>query len=179
MINFFNQRLLLLALISSFSSPLIAADYYVDQSHPDANDTNPGSEVLPWETIQKAANTLTAGDRVLVKSGEYTELFAGYPKKAVKGIDTVFHLAALIAIPYSYDAPGAYISTNVSGTLNLLQAALDYKVEKKGCIISNTAGNTIVDCVLIKPINITYGLCQLFITNLIHRIECITQLKNP
>lgn len=42
-----------------------------------------------------------------------------------KGIDTVFHLAALIAIPYSYQAPSSYVDTNVQGTLNVLQAALD------------------------------------------------------
>ncbi len=40
-----------------------------------------------------------------------------------KDVDTVFHLAALIAIPYSYIAPQSYVSTNISGTLNLLQAA--------------------------------------------------------
>ena len=39
-----------------------------------------------------------------------------------KGMDTVFHLAALIAIPYSYSAPQSYVETNVMGTLNLLQA---------------------------------------------------------
>lgn len=42
---------------------------------------------------------------------------------AVAGMDTVFHLAALIGIPYSYEAPEAYVQTNVVGTLNLLQAA--------------------------------------------------------
>ncbi len=42
-----------------------------------------------------------------------------------KGIDTVFHLAALIAIPYSYQAPSSYVDTNVQGTLNMLQAARD------------------------------------------------------
>jgi len=42
--------------------------------------------------------------------------------RAVAGRDTVFHLAALIAIPYSYIAPEAYVATNVSGTLNLLDA---------------------------------------------------------
>jgi NAD dependent epimerase/dehydratase len=40
-----------------------------------------------------------------------------------KGIDTIFHLAALIAIPYSYIAPDSYIDTNVKGTLNICQAA--------------------------------------------------------
>lgn len=40
-----------------------------------------------------------------------------------KGIDTIFHLAALIAIPYSYIAPDSYVDTNVKGTLNICQAA--------------------------------------------------------
>lgn len=43
----------------------------------------------------------------------------------VKGADTVFHLAALIAIPYSYVAPDSYIDTNVKGTLNICQACRD------------------------------------------------------
>jgi NAD dependent epimerase/dehydratase len=42
-----------------------------------------------------------------------------------QNIDTIFHLAALIAIPYSYQAPHSYFETNVSGTLNICQAALD------------------------------------------------------
>jgi NAD dependent epimerase/dehydratase len=44
-------------------------------------------------------------------------------KEIVKGVDIVFHLAALIAIPYSYVAPDSYIDTNVKGTLNICQAA--------------------------------------------------------
>ena len=43
----------------------------------------------------------------------------------VKGVDTVFHLAALIAIPYSYVAPDSYVDTNVKGTLNICQAVKD------------------------------------------------------
>lgn len=43
----------------------------------------------------------------------------------VHGMDTVFHLAALIAIPYSYVAPDSYVDTNVKGTLNICQAARD------------------------------------------------------
>lgn len=43
----------------------------------------------------------------------------------VKGVDTVFHLAALIAIPYSYVAPDSYVDTNVKGTLNICQAVRD------------------------------------------------------
>jgi len=46
-------------------------------------------------------------------------------RRAMEGIDTAFHLAALIAIPYSYHAPRSYLRTNVEGTMNLLQAARD------------------------------------------------------
>ena len=46
-------------------------------------------------------------------------------RNALKGCDSVFHLAALIAIPFSYVAPDAYVDTNIKGTLNVLQAARD------------------------------------------------------
>lgn len=46
-------------------------------------------------------------------------------KKLVEGVDLVFHLAALIGIPYSYIAPKSYVDTNVNGTLNICQAALE------------------------------------------------------
>ena len=51
-------------------------------------------------------------------------------KQALKDVDIVFHLAALIAIPYSYASPSSYIKTNVEGTLNLLQTGLECSVEK-------------------------------------------------
>ncbi len=47
-----------------------------------------------------------------------------------KGIDTVYHLAALIAIPYSYTAPQSYVETNVNGTLNICKAALRNNVSR-------------------------------------------------
>lgn len=51
-------------------------------------------------------------------------------RTAMQGIDIVFHLAALIAIPYSYHSPDSYVDTNIKGTLNILQAAKDIGVEK-------------------------------------------------
>jgi len=51
-------------------------------------------------------------------------------RTAMKGCDVVLHLAALIAIPYSYHSPDTYIDTNVKGTLNVLQAARDLGVER-------------------------------------------------
>jgi dTDP-glucose 4,6-dehydratase len=50
--------------------------------------------------------------------------------QAMAGCGAVIHLAALVGIPYSYLSPGAYVDTNVTGTLNILQAARDLGVEK-------------------------------------------------
>jgi len=51
-------------------------------------------------------------------------------KEAMKGVDEVFHLAALIAIPFSYHSPDSYVDTNIKGTLNVLQAARDLETER-------------------------------------------------
>jgi len=51
-------------------------------------------------------------------------------KKITKGKDIVFHLAALIGIPYSYLAPQSYVDTNIKGTMNICQAALDNEIEQ-------------------------------------------------
>jgi len=53
-----------------------------------------------------------------------------YCREICKGIDVIFHLAALIAIPYSYIAPQSFIETNIKGTLNICQAAKDWKVKR-------------------------------------------------
>jgi len=51
-------------------------------------------------------------------------------RKAMEGCDVVMHLAALIAIPYSYHSPDTYVDTNVKGTLNIVQAARELNVDK-------------------------------------------------
>lgn len=51
-------------------------------------------------------------------------------RTAMKGMDEVFHLAALIAIPFSYHSPDSYVDTNIKGTLNVLQAARDLETQK-------------------------------------------------
>ncbi len=51
-------------------------------------------------------------------------------REAMKGCDIVFHLAALIAIPYSYHSPDSYVDTNIKGTLNIVQAAKDLGIER-------------------------------------------------
>jgi len=67
---------------------------------------------------------------------EKIEVFAGDirdpngVRTAMKGVDVVFHLAALIAIPFSYHSPDSYIDTNVKGTLNIVQAAKDLGISR-------------------------------------------------
>jgi NAD dependent epimerase/dehydratase len=75
-------------------------------------------------------------DSLSKKQLDQIEIFAGDirdpngVRTAMKGCNIVFHLAALIAIPYSYHSPDSYIDTNIKGTLNILQAARDLCVER-------------------------------------------------
>lgn len=72
-----------------------------------------------------------------------------YCRHITKGVDTIFHLAALIAIPYSYVAPESYVSTNVVGTLNMCQAALDNGVGR----IIHTSTSEVYGTAQYVPIN--------------------------
>ena len=69
-------------------------------------------------------------------SSDALEVFAGDirdphgVRTAMQGCDAVLHLAALIAIPYSYHSPDTYVDTNVKGTLNVVQAARELGVER-------------------------------------------------
>lgn len=67
-------------------------------------------------------------DNLDILSGDVTD-FHGV-RTAMQGMDVVFHLAALIGIPFSYHSPDSYVETNIRGTLNILQAARVLKVEK-------------------------------------------------
>jgi len=67
-------------------------------------------------------------DQVEVLNGDVRD--PHYCKHITQGIDVIYHLAALIAIPYSYVAPDSYVDTNIKGTLNICQAALDNKVQR-------------------------------------------------
>lgn len=58
-------------------------------------------------------------------------------KKSLKNIDTIFHLAALIGIPYSYISPLAYIKTNIAGTYNVLEAAKEKNIDQ--IIVTSTS----------------------------------------
>ena len=65
--------------------------------------------------------TVNCIDQIEVLTGDIRD--PHYCKSITKGVDIIFHLAALIAIPYSYIAPDSYVDTNIKGTLNICQAA--------------------------------------------------------
>jgi len=69
---------------------------------------------------------LEAAASVRVLTGDVRD--ADTVDRAVRGADTIFHLAALIGIPYSYESPLAYVKTNVEGTTNILMAARAHEV---------------------------------------------------
>ncbi len=69
---------------------------------------------------------LEAAGRVKVLAGDVRD--TDMVDRAVRGVDTIFHLAALIGIPYSYESPLAYVKTNVEGTTNVLMAARAHEV---------------------------------------------------
>jgi NAD dependent epimerase/dehydratase len=79
-----------------------------------------------WGNLEFLDNDKKAAVHVVAGNIEDSVFVA----RQVKEKDVIFHLAALIAIPYSYAAPLSYIRTNVEGTLNVLEAARDFSVEK-------------------------------------------------
>lgn len=79
-----------------------------------------------WEWLDQSPQEIK--DNLEIFLGDIRDPYG--VKKAMRGCDIVFHLAALIAIPYSYDSPDTYVDTNIKGTLNVLQAARELKVEK-------------------------------------------------
>lgn len=74
-------------------------------------------------------------ERLEVVTGDVRD--PNFCRELVKGCEKVFHLAALIAIPYSYVAPDSYVATNITGTLNMCQACRDAGVER--LIVTSTS----------------------------------------
>jgi NAD dependent epimerase/dehydratase len=70
-------------------------------------------------------------------------------KQITKDVDIVFHLAALIAIPYSYIAPDSYVDTNIKGTLNICQAAVESGVKR----VIHTSTSEVYGTALYVPID--------------------------
>jgi NAD dependent epimerase/dehydratase len=78
-----------------------------------------------WGMLEGVAR---GGESLEIIPGDVTDARA--VRSCTEGKDVVFHLAALIGIPYSYRAPESYVATNIRGTLNVMQAALDTGVSR-------------------------------------------------
>jgi NAD dependent epimerase/dehydratase len=77
-----------------------------------------------WGWLDQSA----ARDQIEVIAGDVCDRDS--VDRAMRDVEIVFHLAALIAIPYSYDAPASYVRTNIEGTLNVLQCARELAVQR-------------------------------------------------
>ena len=86
-------------------------------------------------------------DNIEVLNGDIRD--AHYCKHITKDIDIIFHLAALIAIPYSYVAPSSYVDTNINGTLNIVQAARENGVSR----VIHTSTSEVYGTALYVPID--------------------------
>ena len=78
-----------------------------------------------WGWLDEVENI---SDKCEIVSGDVRD--AAFCQEITKGVDVVYHLASLIAIPYSYHAPNSYVETNINGTLNMCQAAKDNNIER-------------------------------------------------
>jgi dTDP-glucose 4,6-dehydratase len=86
-----------------------------------------------WGHLQEVGPELRR--RLDVRLGDVTDSFL--MRHLTEGCDVVFHLAALIGIPYSYYAPASYVSTNIGGTLNILEACRHARVSR--LIVTSTS----------------------------------------
>lgn len=89
-----------------------------------------------WGWLEDVIQSRPAGENLLeVVSGDVRD--GAFCRELVEEAGTVFHLAALIAIPYSYVAPESYVDTNINGTLNMCQAARAAGVDR--IIVTSTS----------------------------------------
>ncbi len=104
-------------------------------SHLTENLLEKGYEVKAF-TLYNSFNTWGWLDSLPKEKLDQIEIFCGDVRdpngvrEAMRGVDMVFHLAALIAIPFSYHSPDSYVDTNIKGTLNGLQAARELETER-------------------------------------------------
>ncbi len=103
-----------------------------------------------WGWIEDLPKDVRASVEVI--TGDVRDPFS--VREAMRGCDEVFHLAALIAIPYSYLAPHEYVQTNVIGTLNVVQAARDLGTSK----VIHTSTSEVYGTALYVPINEAHPL---------------------
>ncbi len=90
---------------------------------------------------------IPSNENLEVVSGDIRDAY--FVKNIMKDVDMVYHLAALIAIPYSYVAPDSYVDTNVKGTLNICQAAIENGIKR----VIHTSTSEVYGTALYVPID--------------------------
>ncbi len=110
--------------------------------HYDARSDRSNLEFLPPEMLQQ----------LNIVSGDICDPF--FVQGLVEGIDVVFHLAALIPIPYSYVAPASYVTTNIQGTLNICEASRRAQVSR----VVHTSTSEVYGTALMSIINESHPL---------------------
>jgi NAD dependent epimerase/dehydratase len=98
-----------------------------------------------WGNLDLVSSDVKSNLRVTLGNIEDSD----YVMHACRGVDVVFHLAALIAIPYSYIAPRSYVRTNVEGTLNVLEAVRRHNVGR----VIHTSTSEVYGTALREPID--------------------------
>ncbi|HEX3011524.1 MAG TPA: NAD-dependent 4,6-dehydratase LegB [Syntrophomonadaceae bacterium] len=98
-----------------------------------------------WGWLDHVAGDIR--DNIEVQAGDVRD--PHMVKEAMQGCDLVMHLAALVAIPYSYHSPDSYVDTNIKGTLNILQAARQLGVKK----VVHTSTSEVYGTARYVPIN--------------------------
>tara|TARA_Y100000588_G_scaffold388260_2_gene488058 strand:- start:1388 stop:2377 length:990 start_codon:yes stop_codon:yes gene_type:complete len=109
-----------------------------------------------YNSMNSIGNLIHLEERVLQEvelvRGDITD--GSMVRASLEKVDVVFHLAALIGIPYSYVAPRAYVDVNISGTLNILQGGRDVGVER----VVHTSTSEVYGTALRVPIDETHSL---------------------
>jgi len=98
-----------------------------------------------WGMLEELYDEKSSGLNVI--AGDINDSFS--VKNIIAGAHIVFHLAALIGIPYSYVAPESYVNTNIRGTLNVMQASIDAGVER----VIHTSTSEVYGTALYTPID--------------------------
>lgn len=125
-----NQKILVTGaggFIGSHLTQLLLAQGYEVRAFVHYNSFNTWGWIDSFPAEEKKALEVFAGD-IRDPNGV---------KEAMRGCDAVFHLAALIAIPFSYHSPDTYVDTNIKGTLNVLQAARE--LETRRVLVTSTS----------------------------------------
>ena len=148
--GFFMQKTLLITGADGFIGSHLTQALYNESKNPDSPFYNAHIKALSFYNSFNSwgwLEDIECLDSIEVISGDVRD--PHFCKHICKDVHILFHLAALIAIPYSYVAPDSYVDTNIKGTLNICQAALESGIER----IIHTSTSEVYGTAQYVPIN--------------------------